>query len=95
MSKKELLKGLTPEQVEKAKACKNQEELLSVAKQEGVELTEEQLSAINGGCSTSTPKECPYCGSKNIIYRLDTENVINWYYECQCADCKGAWRDDD
>lgn len=47
--KKELLKGLTKEQIEKVKKCKNQEELLALAKEEGVSLTEEQLAAINGG----------------------------------------------
>jgi len=95
MSKKELLKGLTPEQLEKAKACKDTAELLKLAQDEGIELSEEQLEAINGGCGGSTPKQCPFCGSTNIMYKLDTANVVNWYYECACADCKGAWRDDD
>ena len=40
--KKELLKGLTEEQIAKVKACKNQEELLALAKEEDIELTEEQ-----------------------------------------------------
>lgn len=49
--KQELLKGLTKEQIAKA---------------EGVELTEEQLAAVSGGCSsTDTRKVCPNCGSKN------------------------------
>ncbi len=47
--KKELLKGLTKEQIEKVKKCKSQEELLALAKEEGVSLTEEQLAAIAGG----------------------------------------------
>ena len=52
--KKELLKGLSEEQIAKVKACKSQEELLKLAKEEGIELTEEQLAAVNGGaCSTS------------------------------------------
>jgi hypothetical protein len=33
--KKELLKGLSKEQIEKVKACKNHEELLALAKAEG------------------------------------------------------------
>ncbi len=53
--KKELLKGLSEEQIAKIKTCKNQEELLALAKDEGVELNEEQLKAISGGgCSDST-----------------------------------------
>ena len=50
--KKELLKGLTEEQIAKVKACKNHEEMLKLAKEEGVELSSEQLSAVHGGfCS--------------------------------------------
>ena len=45
--KNELLKGLSEEQIAKIKACKNQEELLKVAKEEGVELSEEALLAHN------------------------------------------------
>ena len=53
--KKELLKGLSEEQIAKVKACSNHEELLALAKEEGIELTDEQLNAISGGgCGTST-----------------------------------------
>lgn len=45
---KELLKGLTKEQIAKVKQCKNHEELLALSKAEGIELTDEQLSAISG-----------------------------------------------
>ena len=48
----ELLKGLTEEQIARIKACKNQEEMLKVAKEQGVKLTDEQLEAISGGCSS-------------------------------------------
>ena len=55
--KNNLLKGLTEEQIAKVKACKNSEELLALAKEEGIELTDEQLEAISGGaCSSSKPK---------------------------------------
>ena len=50
--KKALLKGLTEEQVAKVKACNGPTELLKLAKEEGVELTAEQLGAVSGGgCS--------------------------------------------
>ena len=58
--KKELLTGLTPEQIEKVKACKGQEELLKLAKKEGIELTSEQLEAVSGGCSTDEKKDEKY-----------------------------------
>ncbi len=42
-------RDLTPEQMEKAKACKNANELVELATAEGVELTDEQLEAVAGG----------------------------------------------
>lgn len=41
--------NLTQEQLEKAKTCTSPSELLQLAKDEGIELTEEQLDAITGG----------------------------------------------
>ena len=71
-NEKDLLKGLTDEQIAKVKECENNEELLVLAKEEGVELNDEQLSAITGGCHTSTCEQieidqmqCPVC--------------LNWY----------------
>ena len=55
MNREELLKGLTKEQLAKIKACKNTEEMLQVAKEEGIELSDEQLQAVSGGCGT---KQC-------------------------------------
>ena len=80
----DLLKGLTKEQIAKAKACKNSEELLALAKQEGIELTEEQLNAISGGgCSlTLSIVECPYCGSTWINF-ISTNT-----YKCSACDRK-------
>ena len=40
---------LTPEQMEKAKQCRTPEELFALAKEEGMELTTNQLEAIAGG----------------------------------------------
>ena len=52
---------LTEEQKAKVKACKSVEELVELAKAEGVELTDEQLNSIAGGdsfwCPTAT--SCP------------------------------------
>ena len=57
MSKQDLYKGLTREQIKKINACKSTEDLLNLAKAEGVELSEEQLSAINGGCTFDSKDE--------------------------------------
>ena len=91
--REELLKGLTEEQIAKVKACKSQEELLALVKQEGIELSDEQLEAVNGGgCSSSdTRKQCPHCGSKNTELSPNTKGksingMLVSYYKCK--DCK-------
>ena len=54
--KKELLEGLTDEQIEKIKNFDNIQDLLQLAKDEGIELNQEQLEAINGGgCDSNKP----------------------------------------
>ena len=91
--KQELLKGLTEEQIAKAKACKNSDELLALAKQEGIQLTDEQLAVVSGGgaCSVISdigdkinPFDCPKCGSNNV------EKDGNKY---TCKKCGHSWAD--
>lgn len=42
---------LSPELQEKLKACETPEDILALAKEEGYELNEDELSAISGGGS--------------------------------------------
>ena len=42
---------LTPEQQERAKACKTPEEVFALAKEVGYELSEEEIDSISGGSS--------------------------------------------
>lgn len=99
--KEELLKGLTEEQFEKARACKSNEELLELAKEEGLELNDEQLAAIAGGvCEDEQPQNyadpnvnngprCPKCGSANVIEIYDS-----YYSEGlahRCNNCGTIW----
>ena len=50
--KKELLKGLTEDQIAKVRECDDYHDLMQLAADEGVELNAEQLEAITGGsCS--------------------------------------------
>ena len=93
--KKELLQGLTEEQIEKVKECKSQDEILRLAKEEGIQLTEEQLQAVNGGgCnSAEKPTHCPRCNSTNIRFEsLKHEmSFSDYYYKCKCKDCSYKW----
>ena len=91
--KKELLKGLTDEQSSRVKACKSHEELLALAKEEGVELTDEQLNSISGGgliCSTSN--NCPQCGAgyDDIMFwsERDAKGHETVHYECKKCQCQ-------
>ena len=45
--------NLTDEQKAKIKNCKTPEEILELAKAEGVELTPDQLDAVSGGACVS------------------------------------------
>jgi len=86
--REELLKGLTEEQIAKVKACKNQEEILKLAKEEGIELTNEQLEAVSGGgCS----EHCPKCGSKNLQTHPYTLLDHELTYDVVCLDCHYRW----
>ena len=86
--KQELLKGLSKEQIAKAKACKNSEELLELAKAEGVELTSEQIEAVNGGGCLSSFK-CPNCSSKD--YRKLPDYQISGCSTYHCNACGYEW----
>ena len=53
--------SLSPELREKAAACKTVEDILALAKEEGYELSDEQLQDISGGtwgyCTVCTEKQ--------------------------------------
>ena len=92
---KELLAGLTEEQIAKVKACRNNEELLALAKAEGIQLTDEQLNAVSGGgliCSTPT-FTCPKCGSTSI-YKEHRGNDVHMHTVFICKKCGNEWNPD-
>ena len=78
--KAELLNGLTEEQIAKVKACKSTEEMLALAKNEGIELTDEQLEAVSGGCTMPEPKPvvCPQCGKSNYDEKTFTDGIYSF-----------------
>ena len=89
--RKDLLKGLTEEQIAKARTCKNAEELLALARKDNVELSDEQLEAITGGAGCSTPScgWCPKCHSTNI--RKEKKDIFGAACSCKCRDCGHQW----
>ncbi|MDY6392765.1 MAG: hypothetical protein SPL80_08015 [Bacilli bacterium] len=52
--KRELLAGLTEEQIQKVYECADVNDLCQLASDEGVKLTDEQLKAVTGGGCTSS-----------------------------------------
>ena len=66
--------NLTPEQLEKARACKSSEELAALAAKVGVALSDEELESLSGG---SWASDCPKEGCKG--YRDDPEECTQWH----------------
>ena len=85
MIREDLLRGLSEEQIKKVRACKNSEELLALAKEEGLELTSEQLEAVNAGACSNTDNcpPCPSCGSTNVKSKYSGNKVSIF----KCKDC--------
>ena len=92
--RKELLKGLTAEQIEKASHCHSEAELLALAKEEGVELTSEQLAAVaGGGCgphAESRTAACPRCNEQTQGEFIETTPGDGKYHFI-CKHCGFEW----
>ena len=57
------IEDLSPDVVEKVKACKTPEEMLALAKEEGYELTDEQLESVSGGWDLPCNCDAEGCGA--------------------------------
>lgn len=55
------LEDLSPELREKAQACTTMEEVLALAQEEGIELSEDDLESVSGGWGTCPDND--YCSS--------------------------------
>ncbi len=94
--REELLKGLTEEQIAKLNECNSAEEILALAKAEGVQLSDEQLEAVSGGGCFGT-NVCPECGSNNLkltkryVEKPDGQGGNSVHYDCKCKDCGYKW----
>ena len=95
--KEELLKSLTKEQIAKLKECKSQEDMLKIAKEEGVELTDEQLEAVTGG--NCFGPDCPQCGSDKVVTNTVTHYFMGKEYGKtrfkECESCGYTWDEEE
>jgi hypothetical protein len=89
--KEELLKGLSEEQIAKVKACKSQEEMLALARQEGVELTDEQLEAVSGGTCDNSLLVCSQCRYDLITMIERGTGKHEGYKLVECQRCHHRW----
>ena len=102
---------LSPEMQDKARECKTMEELNALLAENDVELSEDALQAVAGGCSVSSDVYdkgdpiadwyCPECGCQ--LYYWDSEYDAMWgsFYRTYCNNpsCNsynnGLWRKKD
>ena len=81
---------LEPALQEKFRACDSAEDMLNVAKKEGLELPDEALDTVYGGCGTSYTYEiddydiCKVCSSRVTLRSVGHNGFPNVYY---CPTC--------
>ena len=92
----EYIKDLSPELQEKARACKTKNELLELAADEDMELPEDALESVAGGCTTEGCEHIfqeterigmlPYLGSndKHIVYN---GKIVDYLITEVCSKC--------
>ena len=83
---KEILSGLweslTDEQKEKAKACKTKEELIALAADEGIELSDEMLEAVAGGYTGYKD------GSYHVLSDTDWSSIEGGFATLEAAQAR-------
>ena len=72
----------SPDLQAKLQACESAEELVELARENGVELGDEELDEIAGGGVWNRPKNCPKCGSTSIY---------NYGARFYCRACRHEW----
>ncbi|MCR5142924.1 MAG: hypothetical protein K6C68_10445 [Ruminococcus sp.] len=93
------IKDLPPELREKASECKTIEELNEFVAENDIELPEEALELVSGGCGSSAPppqkgdpvpgKVCPDCSRQLYFYADFIGNIM---YYCNNSSCGKYYR---
>ena len=96
MNLEDYIKDLDPGLQEKARTCGSVEELLALAKEAKVPLSDEALEAIAGGDNTEPDGctalgDCPKCGHQGESYKheLVSGGYERYYY--RCPKCGNEW----
>lgn len=82
-----------PDLQERAKGCQTPEEILELAREEGIELSDEDLEHVAGGWGASDSGcgvKCPECGSYNMTGDSVRAGDSNWE-EFTCQYCGNNW----
>ena len=81
------IKDLSPELQKKARACKSLEELTQLAAENDLELPEEALELVSGGCGTKSKPEIRYPYHKKCGKRLENVFERGGGLKYKCAVC--------
>jgi len=89
MANEEIKKAIPrfPELQEKAEACKDRQELLNLVREEGVELSDDELETLSGGSWNDIEafiSQCPVCGASSLEYIGGAEREHAQY---RCKKC--------
>ena len=90
---KDYISHLSKDMQEKFLACATTEDAFRLAREEGLELTDEALDAVYGGCDTYTYvtvyfNKCKRCGTKVQRMSLGHDGFPSVYYCPTCVTTK-------
>lgn len=86
------IEGLSPELQEKARACNSLEEVMELAAENNIELPEDALEAVSGGCGGGHS----HSGNTEVYELLDLNiqfrgNKIEYLKGFRCTGCSYKW----
>lgn len=99
MNLEDYIKDFNPELQEKARACGNIEELLTLAKEAKIPVPDEALAAIAGGddvdAGSCDSNKCPKCGHREGPYWIEDLNTGHYRYHFKYSKCGHEWYFDE
>ena len=84
-----------PELQKRLQGAKTPEEILALAKEEGYELTDNELEQISGGAWSAADQAptCPYCGQTDVFCYSEPGlgPGMNYGSGWECRSCGETW----